>query len=127
MNSIYTIDTFYLSPFEWVYFTCVVLMTLAIVTMATIVHSHIWVRKGYEGHDEILELREVDRFIAHLIMWASLICTFFFIGMNPLVERHIGFRIGIEFIGAMSSFGLGSGAYIAFKKKPTPGALDLDK
>lgn len=99
------------------YFIVAVAMTVALSIVAIKVQSALWVRNGYAGKDEILELKEVDRYIAHCVMWGSLALTFFLASMEPLLKYFISQSV-VAAIGFVTSFGLGSGIYVAIKKKP---------
>jgi len=101
-----------------VYFVAISVMATMLSVVAVKVQSALWVKNGYAGKDQILELKEVDRYIAHCVMWASMILTFFLAGCEPLVRYFLN-QSTVAVIGFVASFGLGSGIYVAIKKKPT--------
>lgn len=106
-----------MTPFEIVYVGVIVAFVAFLSTMFIIVHSHVWVRGGYAGKNQILELPEVDRFIAHIVTEASLISTVLIVGLSPLVKSHLNYEFEPQFVWGIVSFGLGGGVYVALKKR----------
>lgn len=107
-------------------------MVTAFVTLICVVlvgvHSQKWVIAGYAGKNKILELREVERFIAHMITEISIVSIILIALLSPLVEVHIGFTVDPQYVWAIATFGVGAGAYAAFKKKViTKEDLDNDE
>lgn len=106
-----------MTVFEIAYTSIVILFVAFMSTIFIIVHSHVWVRGGYAGKNGILELPEVDRFIAHIITEASLVSTVLIIGLSPLVKSHLNYEFEPQFVWGIVSFGLGGGVYVALKKR----------
>jgi hypothetical protein len=75
-----------------------------------LIFSHVWTRKGYEGHDGILDLLEVDKFYTHIISAAS----FLVLDSMAIWEPIIGHEISWEWKAVFSGGFLGSGAYVIF-------------
>jgi hypothetical protein len=97
---------------------------MAEVIIFVVIFSHVWTRKGYEGHDGVLDLKEVDKFITHIISAVSLITLDTMQVWEPVINHPVSWEWKIVFAGGF----LGSGIYILFgprlkakleEKKPT--------
>jgi hypothetical protein len=89
-------------------------MTAFFCTIFIVIHSHIWTRKGYAGINDILELHEVDKFIAHVLAEASFVALFVICMLEPLVYKYMNFNVTLGTKAMFSMTFLGSGAYMFF-------------
>jgi hypothetical protein len=81
-----------------------------------IIFSHVWTRKGYEGHDGILDLLEVDKFFTHIISAGSYLTLDAMAIWEPIIGHETSWEWKAVFAGGF----LGSGAYIilaGFKRR----------
>lgn len=75
-----------------------------------VIFSHVWTRKGYEGHDGILDLKEVDKFFTHIISAASYLTLDALSIWEPIMSYQLSWEWKAVFAGGF----LGSGFYIIF-------------
>lgn len=106
-----------MTQFDYWYMGFIGAATAFLCIVFVVVHSHVWVRNGYMGLNGVLELPEVDRFVAHIISEAGLVCFFLMCMLEPLVRKYIGFEFGYDSKIGMLSFSVGAGLYVALKKK----------
>jgi hypothetical protein len=92
------------------YLTFNVLKWIAEFVIFIIIFSHVWTRKGYEGIDGILELREVDKFITHIISAGS----FLTLDSLSIWEPIMGYSLSWEWKAVFAGGFLGSGIYLMF-------------
>lgn len=104
-----------MSEFEYWYIGFVASSTALFATVFIVLHSHVWIRNGYAGKNKILELPEVDRFVAHVISEASLVMLWLITTVEPLVFLHMNFTYPKESKYLLFFTFLGSGVYIAFR------------
>jgi len=106
-----------MNTFEYLYLLIVTAFITLVCVVLVGVHSQKWVIAGYAGKNKILELREIERFIAHMITEISIVSIVLIALLSPLVENHIGFTVNPQYIWAIASFGMGAGVYAAFKRR----------
>lgn len=77
-------------------------------------HTSVWVKGGYMGSNQILELHEVDKLIAHVLAEGSFIVEILICLLEPMVFKYQKFNIPDS---TKLVFGLtfaGSGLYVLF-------------
>jgi len=64
-------------------------LSIIIITMisAFIIFKSVWIRKGYEGVDEMLEAKEVATMLSHVIAFICLITFQYLVTFNPYVKN----------------------------------------
>lgn len=106
-----------MTEFEYWYVAMVIVSTAFFCTVFVSLHTHVWVRKGYEGLDEKLELTEIDRFVAHVISEVCLIFYYIVVMTEPMIKMHFDFLFPADSkIGFIAGF-VGSAAYMIFRNK----------
>lgn len=106
-----------MSEFEYWYIGMVSISTALFSTVFIVLHSHVWVRNGYSGINQVLELNEVDRFVAHVISEVCLVMMWLLITFEPLIYVHTQYQVSLESKLMLSGGFLGSGLYVVFRGK----------
>jgi hypothetical protein len=65
--------------------TGIVLMAIT-TTVAIVIFKSVWVRKGYEGLDQMLEAKEVATMISHVIAFACLVSYQYLLVFNAYMS-----------------------------------------
>lgn len=100
-----------MTEFEyWVMGVCIS-MTIMLVVIFCIIHSHVWTKNGYAGLNGKLEDHEVDKFINHVLSEASLVILFVFCMLDPLLVFHLHYQYSVETKIIFGSTFVGSGLY----------------
>lgn len=105
-----------MTEFEYWEFGILIGLDVVMVTIFTIIHSHVWTKNGYAGVDKILDDREVDKFIAHVLAETSVICLFTICMLEPMTSQHHKFLYTLDTKFFFAALFLGSGLYTAAKK-----------
>lgn len=95
---------------ELAYLTFNSIKWLAELVIFIIIFSHVWTRRGYEGTDGILDLREVDKFITHIISAGSFLTLDSLSMWEPIMNYVLSWEWKAVFAGGF----LGSGFYLMF-------------
>jgi hypothetical protein len=106
-----------MTEFEYWYVSLVIASTAFFCTVFVSLHTHVWVRKGYEGLDEKLDLMEIDRFVAHVMSEVCLVFYYIVVMIEPLVKVHFNFVFPTDSKAGFVLGFIGSAAYMIFRNK----------